>query len=311
MTELPKTASVNEQAIAWVVRVGDSAFDAWDAFEHWLAASPAHADAYHAAAAAEAEMVVAIAAAPRSIAARSIDPTRRAPRVVPWAAAALVASLIGMVLYRAPTSAPIVYATAPGVQRTIVLADGSSVKLNGGTRLVADPADSRTLTLLRGQALFTVRYNAAKPFSVTVGSDTVVDVGTSFDVVREGAATRIVVAEGAVDWKRRGNAVRVNAGRWLRATDNSSDVELREVEPETVGGWSRGQMTYDGTALADVATDLSRATGARITVAPAIASRPVHSVVRLDGGAEAVVPRLAALIGVRAHWDGQSWRLTG
>lgn len=311
MTDTPETASVNQQAIAWVVRVSDPAFDDWDGFEHWLSASPAHADAYHAAAAAEADIVAAIAAAPRPVAAPAIAPIRRAPRALPWAGAALAASLIGVLLYRAPTPAPLVYATAPGVQRTITLADGSSVMLNGGTRLIADQADPRTLELLNGEAMFTVRHDETKPFRVTVGSDTVVDVGTRFDLIREGAATRIMVAEGAVDWQRRGEAVRVDAGKRLRASDGSPNVELGAVEPDAVGGWSRGQMTYDGTALADVAADLARTLGTTITVAPTIAKRPVRSVVRMDGGAATVVPRLAALIGVRARWDGRMWRLTG
>ncbi|MDF0488652.1 FecR domain-containing protein [Sphingomonas sp. H39-1-10] len=189
------------------------------------------------------------------------------------------------------------------------LADGSEVKLNGGTRLIVGGRDARALSLGRGEALFTVKHDAARPFSVRVGTAWVVDIGTRFDIVRESDTTRVAVSEGEIDWRRGGVAVRVTAGRSLRARDGSNDVRLANVAQGAVGGWSQGQLQYDGTELSEVATDLARTLGVTVSVDGAIETRPVRGVVQLEGGARAVFPRLAALIGVRAKREGAKWRL--
>jgi transmembrane sensor len=308
MTEPSIPEPLMRDAIAWTVRVGDPDFADWEAFQTWLAASPAHADAYHLAATAEADVVASLAAA------RPVAVVRppKARRWAPWAGAALAASLAGVVAYQwqAPAPVPIVYETAPGAQRTIKLADGSGVILNGATRLIVDGGSTRALTLAHGEALFTVRHDEARPFRVSVGGADVVDVGTRFDIVRDGGATQVAVSEGAVDWRRDGNAVRVDAGNRLRVRDGSANVELAAMAPGAVGGWTAGQLDYDGAPLSEVAADVARTLGVTLSADPAVAGRPVRGVVRLDGGADAVVPRLAALTGVHARRDGRIWRLT-
>ena len=306
----PDADRTTQEAVAWLVRTGDPDFTDWAPFETWLSAAPGNADAYHAAAAAEAEMVAVLASSSRPIA---VERTRRplGRRAAPWAGAALAASLIAVVTYRTerPVPAPLVYETAPGAQRSITLTDGSRVVLNGGTRLLVDSATQRSLTLARGEALFTVRHDAATPFHVRVGDADVIDVGTRFDMVRDGDSTRVAVSEGAIDWQRGGDAVRVVAGRALHSRDGSPDVALSAAVPGTIGGWSRGQIEYDGASLAEVAGDLSRTLGIAVTVDDAVAHQTMRGVVQLNGGADAVLPRVAALAGVRARRAGNHWRL--
>src|SRR5262245_9225652 len=123
MTDPPDIPhDVDAQAISWVVRVGDPDFDDWETFEAWLAESPAHATAYHSAAAAEAEWVAALAAS-------ALRPAEApAPRPVPawrrrsWVGAALAASLMLMFGVTSwPSSAPPrVFETGPGRSSAIV-----------------------------------------------------------------------------------------------------------------------------------------------------------------------------------------------
>ncbi|MCW6533260.1 FecR family protein [Sphingomonas lycopersici] len=315
MTNPIEPDPMTDEAIAWAVRVGDPAFDDWGGFERWLSADPAHAAAYHAASAAEAEIVALLAAEPK---ARPLPDPAPAPVARPawrrWtipAAAALAAAVVGTVAVERQMrpSAPLVYETAAGAHRTVALADGSSAILNGATRLEASGDDARSLTLVHGQATFTVRHDEAHPFRVAVGGASVVDVGTRFDIVRDARETRIAVSEGAVDWQRDGNSVRLNAGRSLRVADGSSQAELADVAPDTVGGWAQGQLSFDGVSLAEAAADLSRTLGTAVAVDAALARRSVRATVRLDGGAARVMPRFAALTGVRAVRDGAGWRL--
>ena len=158
MTDPRSSEPVEAQAIAWLVRVNDPAFAEWEAFELWLAESRAHADAYHAASIAEADAVALLAAAPAPV--ERVAPARR--RWQPWAGGAIAAALVAMVgvQLNRPVPQPQVYETAPGVRRTIALADGSVVTLNGGTRLLVDATDPRALTLERGEGLVVDRLSA-------------------------------------------------------------------------------------------------------------------------------------------------------
>ena len=315
MTDTPRAYDdLQAEAVLWVVRVGDPDFLDWEAFETWLGADPAHAGAYHAAASAEQTMVDRLAAAP-SVAPASM---RAAPadrrtwrRSAPWIGGALAASLVLVASFGMlrPAGAPIVYQTGPGGHRNIALADGSRIALNGDTRLTVAARDPRTIRLEQGEALFTVRHDAAHPFSVTVGDATIADVGTVFDVVREPAATRVAVAQGAVLWNPAQDAVHLDAGQGLRVEDGGA-VRQIALKAATVGEWSTGQLSYEGVPLSIVAGDIARTLGVTVNVAPNVAAIPVRGILRLKGGAETVLPRLAALLGLDVQHEGSAWRLT-
>ncbi len=91
------------------------------------------------------------------------------------------------------------YVTAVGEQRSIGLADGSTVMLNARSRLrVRFTSATRTVELLEGQAFFHVAKNRARPF-VVLSTDTAIRaVGTQFDVNRSHGATTVTVLEGRV-----------------------------------------------------------------------------------------------------------------
>lgn len=90
-------------------------------------------------------------------------------------------------------------AVAGGFQR-VTLSDGSVMDLNGGSEVrVAYAAAERRVTLLRGEAHFTVAKNPARPFWVEAGSMTVRAVGTAFNVRLETATVEVLVTEGKVE----------------------------------------------------------------------------------------------------------------
>jgi transmembrane sensor len=86
---------------------------------------------------------------------------------------------------------------APCERRT--LDDGSVVDLNRGAAVEAQfTATERRVTLVRGEASFTVAKDPARPFVVGAGGVAVRAVGTIFNVRLDGAAVEVVVAEGRV-----------------------------------------------------------------------------------------------------------------
>ncbi|MBU3077784.1 FecR domain-containing protein [Sphingomonas sp. XMGL2] len=303
---------IGEQALGWLVRTEDPAFEDWEGFQDWLEADPAHAARYHALAGDAATMAELLAEAPAP--ARPVPSAAPARigrrRVLGSMAAAMLAVAGGWMVWQ---ERPDRYAveTPSGVRQTVTLRDGTRIAMNGGTRLMLDRRDPRAATLEHGEALFTVVHDAAHPFRVAVGQDRLVDLGTVFDVTREGTVTTVSVAEGAVMWNPEAEAVRLDPGRRLRAEDGGARAVVGAVPLEAVGGWSHGRLIYGGAALGDVAADLSRALGVRVTVAPALAARPFRGTVLLDGLKEDPA-RIGALLGLAMRKQAEGgWLLTG
>ncbi len=298
---------MEDQAIDWVIRLRDPAFDDWETFEDWLTADPAHADIYHAMALAD-EGVPEMLVAPQAPATPA--KVRSSRRV--WLGAALAASIAAVVGYGmigAPHSSPYQIETAPGVRRLVALEDGSSITLNGGTRLTLDRKNDRIATLDRGEALFAVVHDTSRPFRVTVGAATIVDVGTRFNVVRAGTETRVAVSEGAVVYNPDSEAVRLNVGRRLKAVDRDPTIMLGDIAPVAVAGWKNGRLVYDGQPMREVAADLARYYGQPIRVSPSISSRPYHGVLSLE--ADGNLARLGGVLDARIERDGPGWSLSG
>lgn len=299
-------APIREQAIAWAAATRDPDFVDWDGFTDWLEADPAHARAYDEVQFALEEADAVLAAlpetAPEPAAANDNPPAgwlvgRRA-----WLGGAVAAALVlalTSVLWLLPSGGAI-YETAPGETRLIALGDGSRVELAGGSRLAVE--GERAARLEAGQALFTIRHDAARPFVLDAGGARLVDAGTVFDVRLAGETLDVAVSEGAVVVAPDAQAIRLDAG--MRAVREGGRYRVAAVDPAGVGEWRRGRISFENAGLAEIAAELSRATGLRFTAD--------ESDTRLSGSiavdAVRADPRaLEALLGVRVRALGEGW----
>lgn len=133
--------------------------------------------------------------APAHLAASKAGSRKKARYLMAIAASILVATMLGAWLYGERN----VYSTGIGEQRSIRLADGSTVDLNSRSRIEVRYSDGqRTVDLLQGQALFQVAKEAGRPFIVKSDATSVRAVGTQFDVNRRRAGTVVTVLEGRV-----------------------------------------------------------------------------------------------------------------
>jgi transmembrane sensor len=290
-------ARIRDEAALWMARARDPRFGDWDALTDWLEADPIHNLAYEAAFAAH-DLTGALdtpAAVPMPAPAR---------RRIGWfvgggvGATAAAAALVALLM---PSSGPamLVAETKPGQQRMIALADGTRIALNGGSRLVLDAVDGRSARLEHGEAMFSVVHDENRPFTVDVGGQRLVDIGTRFDVIRGLHGSEVAVAQGAVLYDPEGAAVRLGPGRVLRKNDRSRLVEVSDVDPAAVGAWRAGRLVYRGAALSRVTDDLGRMTGQSIEVAPAIAQRPFTGVIVVPNeDRQQFIDRLALMLDV-------------
>jgi transmembrane sensor len=163
------------------------------------------------------------------------------------------------------------YSTEIGEQRSLVLADGSTVELNSRSRIRVRYSDhERHIELVDGQALFEVAKNKLRPFVVHVGDTQVRAVGTQFDVYRRRTGTIVTVVEGKVSVDLVGSAetsappptleatpIVVTGGEQLTVSHNIV-AKPRPVNPNSATAWTRRQLIFDNASLGEVAEEFNR-----------------------------------------------------
>lgn len=301
---------IDGAALVWMMRLRDGGrAEDWEQFTAWLEADLRHASAYEEAELADdgLDALEPAPPAPRD----EWEPTRTGwPRrwVLGGGIAAALAAVIGVTSLG--PGEPDIYAveTASGERRSVTLADGSRIDLNGGTRLVLDRDAPRAATIERGEALFTVVHDDARPFVVHAGDAVIRDMGTVFNVVRSGDRVEVGVEEGAVSYRQGRQSFDLQPGMAIRVAAGAAEVS--RIDPEAVSGWREGRLTFRSAPLREVAADLARNVGTPVSVASEVAERPFTGVINLDGGGE-TIQRAALLMGVVAARRGDgSWVLT-
>lgn len=304
-------SDIVEQAVGWHLRLAEADAHGWAEFIAWLEASPAHAAAYDAIATDDRLIDRGHFPTPGPAAGNDNIPSRRhRPWLIPGLAAAAIGVAMLVPSLIAPRSSPYVVATKAGERRTVALQSGTRIELSGGTVLHLDRADPRTATLDRGEALFHVVHDAAHPFTMTAGAMTIRDLGTVFNVAREGNDLTIAVAEGSVLLQPDGEARRLGAGDSLALRDNGREVVVNRVAPKLIGGWRTGMLSFDSRKVGDVVAALKRLYGFELELDSRLSQRPFTGMVRFSGVAERDIPHLAEMIGATWRRDGERWVLS-
>jgi transmembrane sensor len=155
------------------------------------------------------------------------------------------------------------YSTGIGEQRTIQLADGSTVEVNARSRVRVHLTDQqRDVTLLEGQALFRVAKDSKRPFVVRAGDAEVRAVGTEFDVYRKQTATVVTVVEGRVEtYDQSGGsgatAIVLSAGEQLTVLPHTVTKPTR-TDTVAATAWVQKRLMFEETPLRDVAEEFNR-----------------------------------------------------
>ncbi|WP_409976619.1 FecR family protein [Xanthomonas graminis] len=168
------------------------------------------------------------------------------------------------------------YSTAHGEQRSVQLADGSTVHLNAQSALRATMTPwSRRLQLLRGQASVVVAPDR-RPLQVLAGALRVEDIGTTFDIALYRQQARIDVAAGRVhvwraDRPRQPMLADLRAGQSARIDAASGTVELASEDIAAMHAWWQRRIVFRDEPLANVAEDFNRLNRTRLLIDDAAA----------------------------------------
>lgn len=310
MSHTSETPELQEQAIAWVVRVhaSDMADDDIVALTEWLEADPAHLAAFDAA---ERVWLATDAPAPPaqvvSLAARRVSKSSSSSRRF-WIGGGVAAGLAllllpGLWLANRPT----LYETTVGRTREVVLSDGTRLHLNSDTRIfVRLKRSARDIRLERGELALEVAHDANRPLSVLAGDTVLRDVGTIFDVLRHNGAVSVTVKSGAVAILRKGEAAQppaqtqiLHAGDQAVIDEMSGRAQRSQVMVGPAFDWERGQVVYRNRSLAYVVSDLNRYFAKPIEVDAETGKINVTAVLTLDSEAS-VVRRLQDFLPLEA-----------
>lgn len=309
---------VDAEAAAWIARLqaDDRTSLTEAALQEWLRADPAHADAFERATELWAMLPGAAmcgdarAPARHAVRSRSLAGQRG---VHALAAAALLLVTAGAGWWLLEDTAD--YGTRRGEQKVATLEDGSRIALNTDSEVeVRYARDERRVTLDRGEAMFEVAPNHARPFIVTAGDKQVRALGTSFIVRRTARGVVVTLLEGKVsvtDTHAAAPSFRptiLAPGERLTANaDAPSTIDQPAIDAVTA--WRRGQAVFADTPLSSAVAELNRYGGPRIAVEdPRLASLRISGVFATSDTTE-FAAAIAALHGLRIERTGNALRI--
>lgn len=301
------SSDIDAEAAAWLARLHGPyrSVETDAALKAWLRADMAHQDAFERATEIW-EMIPGTAPESGSV---SVPSQRDRRQLLAATFAVFVALLIGGGIWLGMQ--PPVHETPVGGQQVVMLADGTRVSLNTDSRVaVLYSEGERRVRLDRGEALFEVAHNPARPFIVEAGAEQVRALGTTFIVRRDGAQKlAVILLEGRVRVSDPVRAAVLAPGERLTVT-SSAGAALDRPSIDTVAAWRRGEVVFEDATLIEAAAELNRYSETQLTVAdPSLATLRISGVFS-TGDIGEVAETIAALHRLRAVRNGDTIRLT-
>ena len=161
------------------------------------------------------------------------------------------------------------HATGVGEQAEVRLPDGTLVHLNSDTAIaLAYGGDRRQVSLLRGEALFEVAKDPARPFAVRAREGQATAVGTAF-AVRDLAGTATVTViegrvrvlapagpDGVVPASDTGQLLL--AGQQIAYAEGAAPGAVAKVDTARETAWRAGSIVIDGLPLDQAIAEIER-----------------------------------------------------
>jgi ferric-dicitrate binding protein FerR (iron transport regulator) len=253
-------------------------------------------------------------------------------KILAGIAAALALLTLASPLYFAVRSRN-VYVTGVGEQSTFKLHDGSVIVLNTDTEVQVDfSRQFRNIRLMKGEALFMVEHDAARPFIVSAGTASVRAVGTEFNVRRREQSTEVAVVEGVVqvsstsetpvttknavsgnstsaalqDVGATPGALRLGAGEKAQVSSSGMKVSANH-DIENVMSWRQRRLNFRETPLEDVAAEFNRYNHTQIRIEGAAAQNMQMTGIFDADHPQAIILYAQKIETLSVEADGDNW----
>ena len=299
---------INAQAVSWFTRLRAPDVTSADRheFNQWLAADIEHELAY---ARIEQEWrdVGALESWARDELSQlnlaSANRTRRSRAMWVTGLATTASLLLAVIWWQGigPAGTPVMtITTAKTEQRKLALDDGSRLHINTASDLEVRYTPSvREVIVKRGESIFDVDHDAARPFVVRAGAHSVIAVGTRFAVRRGGDSEwAVTVIEGRVavvpGIPKDFTAILAQSvplagkdGVILDANeqvdiDSSGQIKAEQpTDAEAATAWQQGMLKFHNTPLRVAAREISRYTHSEVQVAEGVPDYPVTGIIHI------------------------------
>lgn len=205
--------------------------------------------------------------------------------------------------------------TEAGQRLTVTLRDGSVVRVSPETTLrVSFTKNERRVVLSRGEALFLVAKDPAKPFLVETNRTRVQAVGTAFSVEHRYDSVIVIVEEGRVAVTQAPSEpplapaptravaeISLDADQQIIVPPGGSIGQVRKVDSHRELAWADGHLVFDHDSVAAVVRQFNRFNRVQIKVLdPQLAARQVSAVFSVSDP-EAFVTFLEAVANIRVE----------
>jgi ferric-dicitrate binding protein FerR (iron transport regulator) len=183
------------------------------------------------------------------------------------------------------------YSSALGKKKSVILADGTKIILNSGSKLtvIKDYNQSKRDVTLEGEAYFDVVHNSQKPFIVHTAKISIKDIGTIFNVKAYATdkTTEASLIKGAVEITLNNKAkskivltpndklVLLNS-KDLNIADNQKAVKMpfivRNITKNTYGNsvvetdWTQNKLSFNDQPFDEIAIQMERWYGVKINI---------------------------------------------
>jgi transmembrane sensor len=294
-------SAAERQAIDWLTVLQDpeSDVDRFTSFQAWLDAKPDHRSAYERVEGLWHELSRPELRQAYEGRARPFLTTRRAATFGGFGAiAASVAAVLITVGFQ-PREA--IYTAPQDHGQEVVLKDGTSLSLKAGAQVkVRLGAHKRDAVLARGEALFDVAHDTARPFKVKVGDHQIDVLGTAFDVRRRADGFQVTVLRGLVRVSPQsgGDGVAMAKGDHYDHLSLTNDVRVVKGEPQDLDEWKAGRRVYRNSPLSAVMADLNTSLDKPVILASSAADIRFSGILQMSDDA-AVLRQLEAVLPIR------------
>lgn len=284
------------------------------AFNEWVGASPERRAEYELTA-----LTMAVSGGmknfPELHAAPRAAPVRVSRKLAIAAGIALAVLASGWFVWR--SSIPR-YSTGIGEQKTVALADGSTIQLNTASAMNVDLEPGfRHVTLRRGEAFFNIARDPARPFVVRAGQSEIRVLGTKFNVRVMGNIAHVGVLEGHVQVIPLGGsavpageraaaaqALDLLPGQGASVASQQPALAAQTIDTARLTAWREGRIYFENERLSTMLEEVNR-----YTTTPFVVVNPLRNELRLSGifrsgDAQSVVYALQTAYGLEVEQQG-------
>lgn len=187
-----------------------------------------------------------------------------------------------------------------GKYSRLILADGSSLYVNAGTKVVYPNRfdDKKREIYVDGEIFIDVKRDEKRPFVVKTASCDIQVLGTAFNVnaYKERGEAEVVLLRGAVSVTDMNHETLKMSPDELVSLSDGKVVEKRTVDASTYVDWTQGRLLLSGKGIKNILYKLSLFYGVNIDFDTAVESLQLHGTIDLSVPLERVLDRIGKTV---------------